>query len=180
MRSYEFISENRDYVGVAKQVAPKSADVLLTDYPWAQKLINASPNIYDALRSIIQGNVSMAAINAVKAVIPLAKMTPIELKQVADYLSKASTTGSVATQMGAGASTMAANATPIAMLAAPYVLAGAERDKINADPWNTQYDNNPYAQSVRSGGTVTQGQAGAANRRNAVKNFSTSGNPAQQ
>jgi hypothetical protein len=66
------------------------------------------------------------------------------------------------------------------MLAAPFVAAGAEKDKIDADPWNTAYDNNPYAQSVRSGGKITQGQAAAANRRNTVKNWSTAGNPSQQ
>jgi hypothetical protein len=105
-------------------------------------------------------------------------MTPVELNQAADFLSKSGTIGSVMTHVGAGAGTMAANATPIAMLAAPFVMAGAEKDKINADPWNKIYDNNPYAQSVRSGGTVTPGQAGAYNRRSTVKNFSTGGNPA--
>ena len=80
-----------------------------------------------------------------------------------------------------GAALGETGAAPAAALAAPYMMAAHEQSKIRANPNAPEYANNPYAMSVRSQGTqqpLTQGQAGAMNRRAALTNMSTAGNPA--
>lgn len=56
---------------------------------------------------------------------------------------------------------------PENMFAAPYQMAGYEQEKIRANPTAPEYATNPYAQAYR-GEYATQGQAGAANRRQAI------------
>ena len=56
---------------------------------------------------------------------------------------------------------------PANMFALPYQMAGYEQEKIRANPTAPEYQTNPYAQAYR-GEYATQGQAGAANRRNAI------------
>ena len=61
----------------------------------------------------------------------------------------------------------AAVAAPENMFLAPYTMAAYEQEKIRANPTAPEYANNPYAQQYR-GEYATQGQAGAANRRQAI------------
>jgi hypothetical protein len=56
---------------------------------------------------------------------------------------------------------------PESLLAMPYQMAAYEQEKIRANPNAPEYATNPYAQMYR-GEAATQGQAGAANRRNAI------------
>jgi hypothetical protein len=49
-------------------------------------------------------------------------------------------------------------------------MAAYEQEKIRANPTAPEYANNPYAQMYR-GEYATQGQAGAANRREAIRNM---------
>jgi hypothetical protein len=73
----------------------------------------------------------------------------------------------VMSRLAQGAGTLFNNATPAMTLAAPYMMAGYEQDKIRANPSALGLESNPYAQMVR-GEAATQGQAGAANRRQAI------------
>jgi hypothetical protein len=66
-----------------------------------------------------------------------------------------------------GAGTLLNNATPAMSFAMPYQMAGAEMEKIRANPTAPEYATNPYAQMTR-GEATTQGAAGAANRRQAI------------
>lgn len=52
----------------------------------------------------------------------------------------------------------------------PYNMAAYEQEKIRANPTAPQYQNNPYAQTVR-GEAATQGRAGSANQMKAVANM---------
>ena len=61
---------------------------------------------------------------------------------------------------------------PENVMLAPYTMAGYEMEKIRQNPTSPEYATNPYAQTVR-GEYATQGQAGAANRRNAQLNQPT-------
>jgi hypothetical protein len=74
-----------------------------------------------------------------------------------------------------GAAAMA----PENILAAPYTMAGYEMDKIRANPTAPEYEFNPYAQMTR-GQAATQGQAGAANRRQAIAGQQYGGLTAEQ
>lgn len=56
---------------------------------------------------------------------------------------------------------------PENLFMAPYNLAGYESEKIRANPTAPEYKTTPYAQAYR-GEYATQGQAAAANRRNAI------------
>ena len=58
---------------------------------------------------------------------------------------------------------------PENLLTLPYNMAAYEQAKIRANPTAPGLENNPYAQTVR-GEFKTQGQAGAANARQAVAN----------
>lgn len=58
-------------------------------------------------------------------------------------------------------------------LLAPYQMAAYEQEKIRENPYSPEYAVNPYAMSYRSQKTdqpITQGQAGAMNRRATVAN----------
>lgn len=69
---------------------------------------------------------------------------------------------------GAALRTLGAAAlAPENILAAPYTMAGYEMDKIRQNPTAPEYEFNPFAQMTR-GQYATQGQAGAANRRQAI------------
>lgn len=59
----------------------------------------------------------------------------------------------------------------------PYNMAAYEQEKIRANPNAPEYATNPYAQAYR-GEYPTQGAAGAANTRAAIRNMNTAGNPA--
>jgi len=55
---------------------------------------------------------------------------------------------------------------------APFMFAAEEKEKIDADPYNPAWKDNPYAMEVQSrleGGTKTQGQAGQENMRAAMR-----------
>jgi len=55
---------------------------------------------------------------------------------------------------------------------APFMFAAGEKEKIDADPYNPAWKDNPYAMEVQSrleGGTMTQGQAGQQNMRAAMR-----------
>lgn len=56
---------------------------------------------------------------------------------------------------------------PESLMMAPYQMAAYEQDKIRANPTAPGLQNNPYAQQFR-GEYATQGQAAAANRRQAI------------
>jgi hypothetical protein len=58
---------------------------------------------------------------------------------------------------------------PENLLTLPYQMAAYEQEKIRANPNAPGLENNPYAQTVR-GEYKTQGQAGAANQRQALIN----------
>ena len=175
MKIREIISEEVNVAGVVKAVAPTAISNIVKEFPWAEKLISASPYAAAALQDLISGKASSAAINIIQGILPYARLTPNELTSAGNLLSTGSTMGSVAGHIGA--SGVATAATPVAMLAAPFMAAGAAKDKINANPTAPEYATNPYAMTVR-GEAPTIAAAGNKNRRAAVKNFATAGNPA--
>lgn len=134
-----------------------------------------------------------ASIEALKAVLPWLKNAPKAFDAVnsmlgdssiaAEFVHLISKVPALAGTSGPALGAMAGAMTPITTLAAPALAAGEYKKKIEADPFNKEFDNNPYAMTVRSaqqGQTTTLSQNAMANRRNAAKNFSTGGNPAQQ
>lgn len=55
---------------------------------------------------------------------------------------------------------------------APFMIAAEDKEKIDADPYNPAWKDNPYAMKVQSeleGGNMTQGQAGQKNMRSAMR-----------
>ena len=78
-----------------------------------------------------------------------------------------------------GAGQLLNTATPAMTFALPYQMAGAEQEKIRANPTAPEYANNPYAMQQR-GQAPTQGAAGAMNRRATVANQQYGGLSAQE
>ena len=189
MRYCEFttkLKEAPNLIGATKTVAPTVVSQLLQKYGVGgilDKLVNVGPYAAEAIQLLKAGSVSGAVIAALQAAIPQAGFVPEEVKAITSFLSNIETIAGVVSHMagaGGAVATAATSAVPVAMLAAPFDLAGVEQDKINKDLWNPKYDSNPYAMQQRSrakGGNMTQGQAGAQNRRNAVRTSSTTGNP---
>jgi hypothetical protein len=87
-----------------------------------------------------------------------AQMTPKQAVQGVGGFAK-----NVATGLGAGL------LGPESAFSAPYQMAAYEQEKIRQNPTAPEYATNPYAQQYR-GEYATQGQAGAANRRQAIGN----------
>jgi hypothetical protein len=98
---------------------------------------------HPTVQSIMNSNASLASVGkqAAQGALPFAK--------------------NVATSVGAGL------AAPESALLMPYQMAAYEQEKIRANPTAPEYATNPYAQMTR-GEYATQGQAGAANRRQAI------------
>lgn len=183
MKIHEIIQENAGAAAWSAAVPTVQAALGPSlNQPWAQKLLNYGPAVVDAIKSLAMGDVGGAALTTVQAAISdTAKGA--ELQAANTWVSRLISANTAAGHIGAGAANAMTAATPAALLAMPYALAGEEQRKINADLYNPKYDNNPYAISQRStkaGKPQTQGQAGAANRRKAVQQFSTAGNPAPQ
>jgi hypothetical protein len=71
---------------------------------------------------------------------------------------------------GLGGALLTGAMAPESALMMPYQMAAYEQEKIRANPNAPEYATNPYAQAYR-GEYATQGQAGAANRRQAIANM---------
>lgn len=131
-----------------------------------------NPAAFDAINSML-GNSSIAAEFAHL----ISKVAPAAINsKFAAVRSMAPALNQVAPALGSMAQAM----TPVTMLTAPALAAGEYKKKVDADPFNKEFDNNPYAMSVRDaqqGKTSTLSQNAMANRRNAAKTFSTGGNP---
>ena len=184
MRYREFattLKEAPDIIGAAKSIAPTLISKALEKFgahPIIMKIANVSPGAGQAVTQLLSGNITAGVISAIQVAIPEIGALPAELKTLNNFLGYIQTLGSTLGSIGGAGVT--ASAVPIGMLASPFVLAGEEQRKINADLWNSKYDNNPYAMQQRSrakGGNMTQGQAGSQNQRNAVRTSSTAGNP---
>jgi len=79
--------------------------------------------------------------------------------------------GGIGQMAGAAGRALGAVATgPENLFTAPYTMAAYEQEKIRQNPTAPEYQNNPYAQTVR-GEAATQGRAGAANQMKAVANM---------
>jgi hypothetical protein len=143
--------------------------------PIVQRIKAHAPSAYTYIQNIASGKLSSVAIDGLRNSLGTDIQAGAETEAVNSILRNAETANSILSkvlpELG-GAAGIAG------LFALPYAAAAEFRKKIDADPNNPAYDNIPYAQSVRSGGKITQGQAGAANRRNALKNWSTAGNPA--
>lgn len=181
MKIYEVISEDIGNAAWAASVPTVQAALGPNlNQPWAQKLLNYGPAVVDAIKSLAVGNVGGAALTTVQAAISdTAKGS--EVQAANNWISRLVSANTAAGHLGATASSAMTAATPVAMMAMPYMMAGEEKRKIDADLYNPKFDNNPYAISQRStkaGKSMTQGQAGAANRRKTIQQFSTAGNPA--
>jgi hypothetical protein len=176
------LSETADIRGAIGAAAPTAismiAPQLLSKYPALGKIAALSPYAAQIVQQLAMGQITAAGLTALQNLAPEAGVLPKEINMILSHWSNAGTFTNIGKSLGGEA--LAGSAVLPSALAMPWMLAAEERKKIDADPWNKQYDNNPYAMSVRSGGKVTQGQAAAQNQRNAVKNFSTAGNPAIQ
>jgi hypothetical protein len=179
MRYREFtnkLKEAADIGGAVSAAAPTAismiAPELLSKYPALGKIAGLSPYAAQIVKQLATGQPTQAALNALQNLAPEAGVLPKEINTLLSHWSNTGTLTNVATKLGASRAAVL----PMA-LSMPWMMAAEERKKIDADPWNKQYDNNPYAMSVRSGGKTTQGQAAAQNQRNAVKTSSTAGNP---
>jgi len=71
---------------------------------------------------------------------------------------------------GLGSALLTGAMAPESVLMMPYQMAAYEQDKIRQNPYAPGLEYNPYAQ-VQRGEYATQGQAGAANTRNAIRNM---------
>jgi len=71
---------------------------------------------------------------------------------------------------GLGSALLTGAMAPESVLMMPYQMAAYEQDKIRQNPNAPGLEYNPYAQ-VQRGEYATQGQAGAANTRNAIRNM---------
>ena len=182
MRYHEFTTitkESADIKGALGAAAPTAINMIapefLSKYPQLAKIASLSPYAAQTVQQLATGQPTQAALTALQNLAPEAGVLPKEINNLLSHWSNTGTLSNVATKLG-GQAIAGAAVLPMA-LSMPWMMAAEERKKIDADPWNKQYDNNPYAMSVRSGGKITQGQAAAQNQRNAVKTSSTAGNP---
>ena len=182
MRYHEFTTitkESADIKGALGAAAPTAISIIapefLSKYPQLAKIASLSPYAAQIVQQLATGQPTQAALTALQNLAPEAGVLPKEISNLLSHWSNTGTLTNVATKLG-GEALAGAAVLPMA-LSMPWMMAAEERKKIDADPWNKQYDNNPYAMSVRSGGKITQGQAAAQNQRNAVKTSSTAGNP---
>jgi hypothetical protein len=182
MRYREFttnLKETADIKGALSAAAPTAIGMIapefLSKYPQLAKIASLSPYAAQIVQQLATGQVTAAGLTALQNLAPEAGVLPKEISNLLSHWSNTSTLTNVATKLGGEA--LAGAAVLPGALMMPWMGAAEERKKIDADPWNKQYDNNPYAMSVRSGGKITQGQAAAQNQRNAVKTSSTAGNP---
>jgi hypothetical protein len=182
MRYHEFTTitkESADIKGALGAAAPTAINMIapefLSKYPQLAKIASLSPYAAQTVQQLATGQPTQAALTVLQNLAPEAGVLPKEINNLLSHWSNTGTLSNVATKLG-GQAIAGAAVLPMA-LSMPWMMAAEERKKIDADPWNKQYDNNPYAMSVRSGGKITQGQAAAQNQRNAVKTSSTAGNP---
>lgn len=106
----------------------------------------------------------------------LGKVTQSSLSSAgADALNYAKNIASKMPSPGAiGGAAVRGLVAPESLLMAPYQMAAYEQEKIRQNPTAPGLEKNPYAMSVRSEGgpaPITQGQAGAMNRRNVIANM---------
>ena len=182
MRYREFttnLKETADIKGALSAAAPTAIGMIapefLSKYPQLAKIASLSPYAAQIVQQLATGQVTAAGLTALQNLAPEAGVLPKEISNLLSYWSNTSTLTNVATKLGGEA--LAGAAVLPGALSMPWMMAAEERKKIDADPWNKQYDNNPYAMSVRSGGKITQGQAGAQNARTAVRTQATPANP---
>ena len=182
MRAREFttnLKETADIKGALSAAAPTAIGMIapefLSKYPQLAKIASLSPYAAQIVQQLATGQVTAAGLTALQNLAPEAGVLPKEISNLLSYWSNTSTLTNVATKLGGEA--LAGSAVLPMALSMPWMMAAEERKKIDADPWNKQYDNNPYAMSVRSGGKITQGQAGAQNARTAVRTQATPANP---
>jgi alkylated DNA nucleotide flippase Atl1 len=182
MRYREFTTITKEASSVQSAIsaaAPTAISMIapefLSKYPQLAKIAGLSPYAAQIVQQLATGQPTQAALTALQNLAPEAGVLPKEINTLLSHWSNTGTMSSVARNLGGKA--LGASAVLPAALSLPWMMAAEERKKIDADPWNKQYDNNPYAMSVRSGGKITQGQAAAQNQRNAVKTSSTAANP---
>lgn len=142
--------------------------------PIVQRIKAHAPSTYTYIQNIASGKLSAVAIDGLRNSLGTDIQAGAEITAANDILRNAETANSILSKV---LPELGGAAGVAGLFALPYAAAAEFRKKIDADPNNPAYDDIPYAQSVRSGGQITQGQAGAANRRNALKNWSTAGNP---
>ena len=155
---------------IATEVTPKIAyDILqhpientfrnYIDPATGQPMIKKGKPVPGLLRSYAQGHPWVG------------KFTDASLKSLAgDALNYAKHVGSsLPSARNIGSAIVQGAVAPESLFAAPYQMAAYEQEKIRANPNAPEYATNPYAQQYR-GEYATQGQAGAANRRNAIAN----------
>lgn len=146
-----------------------------------QSSLMAVPGLVNAITNFSK-NRTTASIEALKAFLPFLKNAPKSFDAVSDMLGNSSIAAEFVHLIGkaagsaAGAGAMASAMTPATLLTAPAIAAGQEKAKIDANPNAPEYATNPYAMTVR-GEAPTIAAAGNQNRRAAVKNFATAGNP---
>jgi hypothetical protein len=185
MRAKEFVEGALGAINtVAPELAAKSIEhSKLADYlehhPFLEKLVSASPSAKDAVEAIAMGeNPEAMAIVGLLTAVAGSRVTP-EFKQIVSWMGSVDLMRLITPHLGTALKTMKLAAIPAELLALPYMAASVEKRRIAADPKNPAYDNIPYAQSARTDYKQSQGAAGAANARNALRNFSTAGNPSR-
>jgi len=146
------------------------------------------PGLIQAVQNLAK-NRTLATIGAVQALLPWLKGSPEAFRAVTDALSNSSSAATVASIVnkipkiasatGGALGSMSTAMTPATLLAAPAFAAGAEKEKIDANPNAPEYADNPYAMTVR-GQADTIGAAGKQNRKATVQNFATAGNAVPQ
>jgi hypothetical protein len=137
---------------VATQVTPASAGDL-----FKQMLTSPVKTGSDLIGAYVQGHPY------------LGKVTQSSLASVGkDALQYAKNVGSaLPSARNIGSAIVQGAVAPESLFAAPYQMAAYEQEKIRQNPTAPEYATTPYAQQYR-GEYATQGQAGAANRRNAI------------
>ena len=183
MRAREFVEA---VTGVVSTVAPELAaktiensrfNEYLEHHPFLEKLVASSPSAKDAVEAVAEGeNPEAMAIVGLLTAIAGSRVTP-EFKKIVNWMGSTDLIRLITPHLGTALKTMKLAAIPTELLALPYMAASAEKRRIAADPNNAAYDTIPYAQSARTDYKQSQGQMGAANARNALRNFSTAGNP---
>lgn len=161
---------------IAAKVIETKFEHYLEHHPYLEKLVAATPSAKEVIQSLLEGKVTVVALTTLIAAIIGQRAAP-EFHQLANWLGTSELIRNLSTRvLGQAIAGLAISTIPAEIMLLPWMMAGHERTKIDADPWNKAFDNIPYAMVAR-GQAKTQGQAGAMNARSAVKNFSTAGNP---
>jgi hypothetical protein len=159
--------------GVARQVGAIAPEAMNVARQGVQAVANMP--IQQAVRGAVDVGSMMAGhppyATMFKAATDTATGTPV--KEVIGNTVNAVRQGAGALGAGArglGGAVLRGVMAPESILMAPYQMAAYEQDKIRANPNAPGLEYNPYAQ-VQRGEYATQGQAGAANTRNAIRNM---------